>query len=797
MQSPVEASPRRFSGKAPTLRAAAVLVAAVLLASGGCSEPAAVDSPESGSRGAARGSLLGSVPADRLHVVLITIDTLRADRLSCLGSDVETPHLDRLAADGVLFTNASTTVPFTLPAHSSILTGTYPPFHGVRENVGYFLGEQNRTLGEILGAEGWQTAGFVSAFVLDARWGIARGFEHYFDDFDLAAFDDPNLGSVQRPGSETIAAATSWLREREAREEERPFFLWLHLFDPHDPYTPPEPFRSRYAHPYDAEVAYTDALVGGFLDELEALGLLQQSLVVATADHGEGLGDHGEAFHGYFVYDSTVHVPLIVRPPGPGAAGARRSEAVSHVDLVPTILDLVGLEIPASVQGQSLLPLLGQTPDPAVAEERPGVYAESFYPLLHYGWAPLRSLRTASHKLIESPTPELFDLAADPGELRSLEVERSAFGRDMARSLRTLALEIEEGAAVSDSADLDEQTLAQLRALGYLAGPGGESATAYDPDILRTDPKEKIGLHRLLMRAQARVSAGDEERAAQLLREALEEDPALLDAHQLLGNLALAAGRAAEAAGHFTRALALDDRHKPSLFGLASAHRELGRVDDALLGFRRLLDLAGQDSKATLAIADLEMERGQPAAAEAILRRAAQPGAPALLFNRLGEVLALDRRPEEARRAFERALAEKPGLAQPHFNLAVLAEGQGDLHTARGHYEQAIRNAPRHYQALFNLARLVGQLGDSDRERQLLEDTLVANPDFAIGHFFLGKWWMDHGDLTRAEETTRAGLALNADTRLGWFVLADILERRGQRREAAESLARGREHSAG
>jgi len=256
-----------------------------------------------------------------LNVVLITIDTLRSDRLSCYGSQrVETPVMDAFAREGVLFANAASTVPFTLPAHTSILTGLYPPGHGVRENVGYTVGEELTALAEVLSDNGWSTVAFVSAFVLDSRWGIAQGFDHYHDEFDLSTFDEaPNLSAVQRPGEETIAEAVEWLDERPPDE---PFFLWLHLYDPHDPYTQPEPWASQYPNrPYDGEVAYTDSLVGTFRSALEERGLMKSSLVVLTADHGEGLGDHGESSHGFFVYDTTIHVPLIIREPDTASGG--------------------------------------------------------------------------------------------------------------------------------------------------------------------------------------------------------------------------------------------------------------------------------------------------------------------------------------------------------------------------------------------------------------------------------------------------------------------------------------------
>jgi arylsulfatase A-like enzyme/Tfp pilus assembly protein PilF len=735
--------------------------------------------------------LSDTVAPQNLNIVLITIDTLRADRLSSFGSKVQTPHLDRLAGDGILFTNASTTVPFTLPAHSSIMTGTYPPFHGVRENVGYYLGDGNITLAERMSDAGRQTAGFVSAFVLDSRWGIGRGFDHYFDDFDLNAFESANLGSVQRPGPETIEAALGWLDEREQQPTStEPFFLWLHLFDPHDPYTPPEPFRSRYSNPYDAEVAYTDSLVGGFLEDLDRRGLVDETLIVLTADHGEGLGDHGENFHGYFVYDSTVHVPLMLRFPGRALAGTRVDAPVSHVDIVPTILEATGQEIPERLQGRSLLAALQETSPPA-GEEGPGpvVYTESFYPLLHYGWAPLRALRSRSHKYIESPSPELFDLTADPSERSNLAPNDEKTARQMARTLFTLGNELAEGAIETAEADLDEQALSQLQALGYLAGPGQENARTYDPSIERKDPKEKIHLHRQIMSAQGLVGDGNPQEASTLLEQALMEDPELLDVHQMLGNIELDAERPEAAADYFTSALALDDRHRPSIAGLAASHRALGRLDEAVLGYRRVLALAGQDSPSTLAIADIEVERDDLPAAEKVLRNAAQPGAPALLFNRLGEVQVLAGRPEEARRNLLAALDANPDLSQPHFNLAILLEQSKDLDGARQEYEQAIDKAPKHYKAQFNLARLVGRMGDSRRERQLLEQSIESNPEFAVGRFFLGKSLMDAGEFERAEKVTRTGLELRSDNQFGWLVLADVLNRQGKAAEASRALA--------
>ena len=475
----------------------------MLAAIGALSLAACAPEPEAGSPAPVQADiegLLAGTATAHPPVILITIDTLRADRLSSYGSDrVSTPHIDRLAAEGVRFANASSTVPFTLPAHSSIMTGLYPPTHGVRENVGYVLGADRTTLAERFRDAGYRTGGFVSAFVLDARWGIGRGFDTYVDDFDLDSMAGANLGSVQRSGPETIANALEWLDEAGSSGDggaagdpsgQPPFFLWLHLFDPHDPYEPPEPFRTEHeGRPYDGEVAYTDSLIGGFRAALEQRGLFDESVVVLTADHGEGLGDHGESYHGFFVYDSTVHVPLIVRLPGGVEGGRVVTDAVSHVDIAPTLAELLGLEAGVG-QGRSLLPSMEGLEH---RDSRRGVYAESFYALDHYGWAPLRSLRTADYKYIETPDPELYALLEDPGELTTVLLER----RDTSRELRAAALEL---AAALDRAapdatpepDLDEQALAQLQALGYLAGRG--AAEGRPTDGPRADAKTKAHL---------------------------------------------------------------------------------------------------------------------------------------------------------------------------------------------------------------------------------------------------------------------------------------------------------------
>jgi arylsulfatase A-like enzyme/Tfp pilus assembly protein PilF len=743
-----------------------------------------------GCGGAKQPDRAGVVEPEAINVVLVTLDTLRTDRISCYGADrLNTPNIDRFAAEGVRFEAAATTVPFTLPAHSSILTGLYPTAHGVRENVGYTLDERIPTVAETLSRNGWATAGFVSAFVLDARWGIGRGFDRYFDDFDLSGFDTPNLSSVQRRGDITLAEAVRWLDQR---PPDLPFFLWLHLYDPHDPYEPPEPWATQYAgRPYDGEVAFTDSLVGELRQALDERDLLGSTMVILTSDHGEGLGDHGETSHGFFLYDTTVRVGMIVRMPGGDPAGRVIDTAVSHVDLVPTILDVAGVEPPQPLHGESLLPLI----EGGGGEPRRGVYSESLYPLLHYGWAPLRALRTDSRKLISAPRPEVFDVRADPGEEHDLSAAQPAVLAELESELAGLRSAIEPAESASKATpDLDPHTLAQLQALGYAAGQGGVSAEQ-ERDRPRADPKDRIAVHRTIMRAQSLLQR-DPAAAESALRGVLEVDPDVLDAQQMLGQLALMGKEYDHALGYFRRALELQPDHANSLMGMASAYRSMGRFDDAIAGYRRLLEVQGHSTGASLAIADIEVERGRFDEASAVIERAVEHSdAPALLHNRLGELRVRQGRLEESLALFEQAAAENDKFANPHFNLAVLAEERGQIEEAVAHYEKAVELAPTYFQALFNLGRLIGQLGRVDRQQELWERAVEANPDFVQGHYRLAKLLMDEGDLARAEELARAGIRKDPDGAagpLGYYVLADILNRTGRTAEAADAVAAGR-----
>jgi tetratricopeptide (TPR) repeat protein len=468
-------------------------------------------------------------------------------------------------------------------------------------------------------------------------------------------------------------------------------------------------------------------------------------------------------------------------------------EAVSHVDLLPTILEITGQPFPKTTQGISLLPLMTDSAD---GVER-FVYSESLYPMLHYGWAPLTSLRGNSFKLIDAPQAELYALDRDPLEGENLLTVERQIARSMQDELTAMLEQIEaDDGASARQPELDEQALAQLEALGYLAGRGTVGLER-EAGAERADPKDRIRLHQLVMSAQSDMGRNEDAAAEEKLHQVLETDPNVIEAHQMLGTIANRQKQFDIAMRHFQIALELEPDHPASLFGLATAYRETDRVEDALNGYRRLLEHSPTDTRAAVDLVDLLVASDEIAEAITILETAVSerqdlPG----LQNQLGELYATEDRREAAKSSFMRAIELSEAFAQPRFNLAVLLEAEGRIEEAIALYEEALVLAPKHYQAQFNLGRLHGDRGEINRQQQLWEAAVASNPDFIRGHYYVAKLIMDRGgDLAGAEEITRQALAKDPEHRagpLGYFLLADILNRQGRPKEAHQAVAEAR-----
>src|SRR5438128_3139217 len=360
-------------------------------------------------------------PAPRPNLLLVTIDTLRPDHLRCYGYEqIQTPNIDSLAADGVRFERAYTPIPITLPSHTVILTGTYPMMNGMHDFSGNNLNPLQPTLATVLRARGYDTGAVIAAAVLDRRFGLNQGFDFYYDHFDFSRLAETNLDLMERPANEVIDQALKWL----AKPRQKPFFLWVHLYDPHHPYNPPPPFNRLYKENlYAGEIAFADTQVGRLLAYLKQHAAYNHTLVVLSGDHGEGLGEHGEKTHGFFTYNSTLHVPLIIKPSvNIKVINPLIKRGVSLVDLMPTVLGLLNIPIPPKVQGKNLAMMLlrGDEMEPSP------LYSETYLPRIHFNWSELRGLSAKNYHFIDAPKPELYDISSDPGEIHNLYVDKNA-----------------------------------------------------------------------------------------------------------------------------------------------------------------------------------------------------------------------------------------------------------------------------------------------------------------------------------------------------------------------------------
>jgi choline-sulfatase len=739
--------------------------------------------------GLARPRWLGKLLPARTarNLLLVSIDTLRADRLGSYGyREAQTPRLDALAHSGLRFAQATTVVPLTLPAHSSLLTGTFPAWHGVRDNGGFYLGEDQTTLAEVLKEKGFRTGGFVGAFVLDRRWGIAQGFDRFFDEFDLEKYGEAQgLDAIQRPGGEVVDRALEWL----GTEREKPFFAWVHLYDPHTPYDAPEPFRARFpATPsgaYDAEIAASDAQVGRLLDALDRDGRLGETVVVVVGDHGEMLGEHGEATHGFFIYDAAVRIPLIVA--GPGVPEREIADQVRIVDVMPTVLELLRVPGPGTVQGVSLLPL--------ARGERLGLVAhsESWYPRYHYGWSDLQSVQDGRFKYIRAPRPELYDLASDPREIQDLSSQDAARIPSLEQALTSLLDRTTSASAPKGPQTVDAETEERLAALGYLGG--GVSAKHLE-ERPRGDPKDKIRLYNLIKQAGSSSAEGRLDEAIAKVKEALAADPEIVEGYMLLGNFLKKSKRPDDAIAAYRQALSRDAEHQGALFSLALAYKDEGRLDEARVGFERARELDPRNGKVLWQLADLAMRKGEPPKAEAVIRDALRQKVDEHRFLlKLGESQIEEKEYDEAERSLKQALEKKPKLQTASYNLGLVYEETGRIPEAIAAYEAELALNEKAYRAAFNLAKLLQKSGRLEDALARYRKVVELQPDFGTGQLYLAKALLDAGDLKGAEEWARQGLANQPEARiapLGHFVLADVYNRQGRTAEADREAAAAR-----
>ena len=658
-------------------------------------------------------------PAAPPNVILITVDTTRADRMGFLGSKLGlTPNLDAFARDSAVFTRAFSQVPLTAPSHASILTGTYPQFHQVND-FQVPLAPELPYAPEILRSHGYHTAAFVGSMVLDPSVGFARGFERGFDTYDTgfhqARPGEDRYHSSERRGAEVVAHALAWL----AQHPQRPFFIWVHLYDAHDPYDPPEPYKSKYASaPYDGEIAYADSAVGTLLRQLRERGLYDGAVIALMADHGEALGDHGEDTHGIFLYDETIHVPLVIKLPGAAetvadsaekqAAGKRIENRVELVDVLPTILQAARIAVPAQVQGESLLAMMipmpmpkpaplpataaGTGPAPETVPDHPA-YAETDYPHRAYGWGALRSLRTGKYLYVKAPRHELYDQSADPNAEHNLASSSTAVASTLADHLDAFRQRTTTSREAPQMA-VDPTAQEKLAALGYVATD--HNASRPGAKDLGADPKDKIEIANLNHRAFSLIEGHRYLEAVPLLQQLIAKDPDFSLAYAQLGQCFTYLKQFAQAVPVLRKTVQMRPEMTVPHFQLASAlvatkdfdgaageleivvarlpdfeeahqmlemaYAQTGRIQEAIEECQKVLEADPDDFGTNLLLGQILVVKKDPAAALPRLKKAAilEPKAPEPHISMADAYDQLGRKVAAAR---ERAIAKRLGAS--------------------------------------------------------------------------------------------------------------------------------------
>jgi arylsulfatase A-like enzyme/Flp pilus assembly protein TadD len=672
----------------------------------------------------------GGRPSNETPVILISIDTLRSDRLPAYGyKGVETPHIDALRADAILYERAYSHTPLTLPSHASMLTGLLPADNGIRDNIGFSLDPKIPTLPELMKKNGYATGAAVSAFVLRKETGLSRGFDFYDDEVEpLGA--SATIGRVQRIGGDTLTAARQWLSQRRDGE---PFFLFLHTYDPHTPYAAPEPFRSRYANAYDGEIAYSDQVVGDLIADLKQRGIYDKALIILVSDHGEGLNDHGEEEHGIFLYREAIQVPLIVKLPRNRHAGSSVSAPAALTDLFPTILEQTATPPPAKTAGTSLVSLFEKSAPARM------IYSETYYPRLHFGWSDLHSLTDGENHYIRAPIPELYHLASDPAEKKNVLEENRRTYVAMRNAIEPYVREAAAPAAI------DPEDAAKLAALGYV----GSAATPTGNDEL-PDPKTTIGvfqqirvafthfkndqleecvalceklLHdneRILdlwdLKSKALGKMGRTDEAIAAAKEGLKRQPNTVALLAAVANLSILAGKLDDAEQHAELLLKAEPRQAHEL--LARIYAERKDYDRAEQEARLAMEGGRDPVNALMTLGLIAKQRGDLEgamrhldAAVASIESKRNKRVPNLHLYR-GDVLARLNRTAEAEREFRREIADAPTQPDAYASLILLLASSGRSDEATSVVFDLIKAAP-HAPSYIAVSETLAAVGDS------------------------------------------------------------------------------------
>lgn len=664
-----------------------------------------------------------TVEPQAVNVVLITLDTVRPDHLHCYGENkIKTPVIDTLARDGVLFENTVAQTPLTGPSHACIFTGENPNVHHVRNTGGFALQPSSVTLATTLQRSGWDTAGFISAAVLDRQFGFNQGFATYDDRIPETIDKDTGELTAARPANITVDHAIQWLD----RQSGKPFLVWLHLYDAHQPYNPPLHFLRQYPNdPYDAEIAFEDQQLGRFLDVVRKKSPAGNTLILLLSDHGEGLGQHGEDGHGYFLYDSTVRIAWIMDGPGV-PAGVRVQQQAREIDALPTVLDLLGGKASSAIQGTSMVPAFSGKTVPTTYS-----YEETLYPKINMGWSELRGIHTAHWMYIRAPRPELYDLDRDPGELNNIIATHPKEFRELEAELKRLSRLGSSDTETVSTAPMDQKTIDQLRSLGYVGGSSGGNVELNGKGI---DPKDRIGVLRIFEQLEgpqgARLSPA---RKIALLQQGIEQDPTNPYLYSTLALQYRATGQNDLAIKTCLSALHHGIQNGAIFSLLGALYMHEGRSKEAILLLQQGVNIDPLNLERHENLASAYRQNGQIAEAERILRyvNGIQPNAPA--YNELG-IIALNRHDFGAARAdFTQALNLDPYNVEAEYNLGLFCAQTHDNSCTETALQKFLAGVTPEYkdevpQAEYDLGMACAETKDLPCVRTTLQAFLVNTP---------------------------------------------------------------------
>lgn len=652
----------------------------------------------------------------RPNVLIITVDTLRADHIGSYGyAQARTPTIDGLAREGVRYSNAITAAPITLPSHTTILTGLLPPSHGVRDNGTFSLGDNAVTLAERLKKAGYTTQAFVSAIVLSRRYNLNKGFDGYDD--DLWSEDEPKLFMIrERPAEKTVAKVLRWFNKWRSTPDRKPFFVWMHLFDPHQPYKPHAWAQLVTSTPYDAEITYADRELGKLLRALKESGQLDNTIVVFTADHGESLGEHGEKTHAIFIYDATVHVPLIIRYPSVFPKGKVYDGPVRNVDITPTILGLLGLPGASETQGIDLTPAtLGKVPPPDLPQ-----YSESLLSEVGFGMAPLYGVRKGGYKFIRAPRPELYDLRSDPRELHNLYAKSPLKASELEKELDRILDSSKNFSETARSNPMDRETLESLQGLGYLSSPAERKSMG------GMDPKDGIAIYNKLDDARHLAQQSRWKESEAILRGILHGMPKNVSARNILALALLRQGRMDEARQEYVVSLRDDPTQARvcSMLGVLSLLS--GDFKDAENQFNAALKIAPQFVEAMSNLGMIEFLRGNEEKAQDWYRKAIalDPNVPRV-YRRVADIYYEKKDYKRALYYYRKGLEKLPNDFRALIQAGNSSRGTGDEKSARNYFELAGKLRPDSWVPPYNIACIYAADGSVDQALSFIRQAIA------------------------------------------------------------------------